>query len=226
MSPPAPSHPDSPDAPQRAGMLAIVALLEQHGFNRGTTGNVSCRVGGDILVTPTGGNSANLTPDRLVLLSPAGKVRGGGVPSSEWHMHLAILAAFPHVNAVIHTHADACVALSCLRRPVPAFHYMVAGFGGNDVPCADYATFGSEALAASAVRALAGRKACLLANHGMIAVAGTLRGAFDLTAKLETLARQYLLARQAGEPVIIPDDEMERVHARYAAGYGGAGPAS
>lgn len=200
----------------RAELLAVMALLEQRGFNQGSTGNVSCRVGEGILISPTGGNSTNTTSDGLVLLSPDGSVKAGGAPSSEWHMHLAIYAARPRVGAVVHTHADACVALSCLRRPIPAFHYMVAGFGGNDIPCADYATFGTAALADAAVRALAGRKACLLANHGMLAVAQSLRAAFDLAVKLETLARQYLLACQAGTPVTIPDDEMERVRARYA----------
>lgn len=204
----------------RDDMVEFVRQLEARGYNQGTTGNISCRTPDGILITPTGCNAASLRPDGLVLLRPDGSVSGAGRPSSEWHMHLAVLDAFPHVGAVIHTHADACVALSCLRRPIPAFHYMVASFGGNDVPCADYATFGTAELAASAVRALQGRKACLLANHGMLAIAPTLKGAFDLTAKLETLARQYLLACQAGDPVIISDEEMERVHARYAMGYG------
>jgi len=212
------------EAALRASMLDVVSLLEQKGFNQGTTGNVSCRVDGGMLITPTGGNAGNLSTERIVRLDNRGTVVGAGTPSSEWHMHAAILAAFPAAEAVVHTHADACVALSCLRRPIPAFHYMVASFGGNSIPCADYATFGTPALAESAVRALAGHKACLLANHGMVAVGKNLRAAFDLTAKLETLARQYLLACQAGDPVIISDEEMARVHGRYAAGYGLAQP--
>lgn len=205
----------------RASMIEIVALLEQKGYNQGTTGNVSCRFDRGLLITPTGARSATLSPQGIVQIDDEGHVVGTGSPSSEWHMHAAILKAFPNVGAVVHTHADACVALSCLRRPIPAFHYMIAGFGGNSVPCADYATFGTPALADSAVRALTGRKACLLANHGMIAVGDTLKTAFDLTAKLETLARQYILACQAGNPVIIADEDMVGVHARYA-GYGQA----
>ncbi|CDZ47793.1 class II aldolase/adducin family protein [Neorhizobium galegae] len=201
----------------RQALLSIVALLEDKGFNHGSSGNVSCRIGDDILITPTGGNSANMTPERLVRLDRHGETVGEGMPSSEWHMHLAILNAYPHVQAVIHTHADACVALSCLARPIPAFHYMIASFGGNDVPCAPYATFGTRALADGAVAALKTRKACLLANHGMIVVGTSLQQAFDLTVKLETLARQYILARQAGEPAILSDDEMERVLERYKA---------
>lgn len=199
----------------REKLLAAVKLLEDKGFNHASTGNLSCRDGEEILITPTGGNSANLTPERIVRLTREGSVVGDGIPSSEWHMHIAILKAFPHANAVVHTHADACVALSCLRRHIPAFHYMVAGFGGADIRCARYATFGSADLAASAVEALQGRTACLLANHGMIAMGKSLEAAITTTIKLETLARQYLLALGAGEPVLIDDEEMSRVGARY-----------
>lgn len=207
------------EAELRHLLLDIVARLEDKGFNHGSSGNVSCRLDDDILITPTGGNSGNLAPERLVRLDRDGETVGNGIPSSEWHMHLAILNAYPHVQAVIHTHADACVALSCLAKPIPAFHYMIASFGGNDVPCAPYATFGTRALADGAVAALAARKACLLANHGMIVVGTSLQQALDLTVKLETLARQYILARQAGEPAILPDDEIVRVLERYK-GYG------
>lgn len=199
----------------RRSLLDVVARLEEKGFNHGSSGNVSCRLGDDILITPTGGNSANLTQERLVRLDRNGETVGEGIPSSEWHMHLAILKAYPRVEAVIHTHADACVALSCLAKPIPAFHYMIASFGGSDVPCAPYAIFGTQALADGAVEVLRDRKACLLANHGMIAIGASLRSAFDLTVKLETLARQYIMARQAGEPMILSQDEMARVHERY-----------
>lgn len=203
----------------RKTMLDVVTKLEEKGFNHGSSGNVSCRIDDDVLVTPTGGNSANMTSERLVRLDRHGETIGGGIPSSEWHMHLAILNAYPDVQAVIHTHADSCVALSCLAKSIPAFHYMIGSFGGNDVLCAPYATFGTRALADGAVAALKDRKACLLANHGMIVAGISLQQALDLTVKLETLARQYILARQAGEPVILPDDEIARVLERYK-GYG------
>ncbi|MET3578173.1 L-fuculose-phosphate aldolase [Mesorhizobium robiniae] len=199
----------------KQSILSVVRRLEDKGFNHVSTGNVSCRAGNGILITPTGGNSGNMSADRLVQIDYDGSVAGEGVPSSEWHMHVSILRAFPAANAVIHTHADACVALSCLRKPIPAFHYMVAGFGGEDIRCARYATFGTADLAASAVEALQNRTACLLANHGMIAMGKTLDAAFNATVKLETLARQYLLALQAGEPVLLPAEEMARVGARY-----------
>ena len=111
--------------------------------------------------------------------------------------------------------ADACVALACLRRPLPSFHYMVAAFGGADVRCARYATFGTVDLGSSAVEALKDRTACLLANHGMIAIGKTLEAAFQTTVKLETLARQYLMALQGGAPVLLPEEEMARVGKRY-----------
>jgi ribulose-5-phosphate 4-epimerase/fuculose-1-phosphate aldolase len=123
-----------------------------------------------LLITPTGAHSGNLTPERVVLLDRRDDVVGSGVPSSEWEMHTAALRTFPSANAVVHTHGDACVALACLRKPLPAFHYMVAAFGGAEVRCARYATFGTVDLADSAVEALRNRTACLLANHGMIAV--------------------------------------------------------
>jgi L-fuculose-phosphate aldolase len=130
-------------------------------------------------------------------------------------MHTAHLAHLSAANAVIHTHADACVALACACRPLPAFHYMVAAFGGAEVRCAPYATFGTADLAASAVEMLKDRTACLLANHGMVAIGKTLEAAFQNTVKLETLARQYLMALQAGEPVLLPAEEMARVGERY-----------
>jgi len=202
------------DEPRRS-ILAVVRKLEDKGFNHVSTGNVSCRSGNAILITPTGGNSGNMTPERIVQIDYDGNVAGEGVPSSEWHMHMAILRAYPAAKAVVHTHADACVALSCLRRSIPAFHYMVAGFGGEDIRCARYATFGTADLARSAVEALENRTACLLANHGMIAMGKSLEAAFNATVKLETLARQYLLALQSGEPVLLPADEMARVGKRY-----------
>ncbi|MEW6632357.1 MAG: class II aldolase/adducin family protein [Pseudomonadota bacterium] len=201
------------DTPRHA-IVETVRRLQDHGFNHGNSGNVSCRTSGGMLITPTGANGANLTPSRLVNVDPEGTAIGG-LPSSEWHMHAAILRAYPAANAVIHTHADACVALSCLRRSLPPFHYMVAAFGGTDVRCARYATFGTADLGTSAVEALEDRTACLLANHGMIAIGKTLEAAFQTTVKLETLARQYLMALQGGEPVLLPEDEMARVGKRY-----------
>jgi L-fuculose-phosphate aldolase len=151
----------------------------------------------------------------MVLLTPAGDAIGPGVPSSEWSMHLAIYRHYPQAFAVVHTHSDACVALACQQRALPAFHYMLAGFGGDDVRCATYATFGTDALADAAVDALRDRSACLLANHGMICHAATIEKAVAGAAKLETLARQYWMSAQLGTPTVLDAAEMARVRERY-----------
>lgn len=203
------------DNASRAAIVATVRQLEDRGLNHGSSGNVSLRSAGGVLITPTGCNGSTLTDEGVVLLDTQAKAVGAGAPSSEWHMHVSILHAYPGINAVIHTHADACVALSCLHKPLPAFHYMVAAFGGDDVRCARYATFGTPDLAAAAVEALRGRTACLLANHGMVAVGKTLEAAVAATIKLETLTRQYLLALQGGEPVLLDKVEMAKVRERY-----------
>lgn len=199
----------------RREVVEAVARLEAIGFNQGSSGNVSCRLGERMMITPTGANAASLTPEKLVVVDLEGAVEGSGLPSSEWQMHAEIFKARSVAQAVVHTHADACVALSCLREALPPFHYMIAGFGGNDVRCARYEAFGSKALALAAVEALEGRSACLLANHGMIAFASSVAQAVGQTIKLETLVRQYLMTRQVGTPVLLSDAEMEAVRERY-----------
>jgi L-fuculose-phosphate aldolase len=203
------------EAAKRAAVVAAVRALEEQGLNHGSSGNVSVRHEDGLLVTPTGARAATLGPEGVVRLALDGTVRGPGVPSSEWRFHTELTRRRAEVGAVVHTHADACVALSCLRRPIPPFHYMVASFGGTTVPCARYEPFGSDALAEAAVEASAGHRACLLANHGMIVTGRDLAHALDLAVKLETLARQYILARQAGEPVLLSEAEMAEVHRRY-----------
>lgn len=201
----------------RQSIVNAVKFLEDKGLNHGSSGNVSVRNGDGVLITPTGGRSSWLTPDTIVDLSFDGKVRGAGTPSSEWRFHTDILRQRPEANAVVHTHADACVALSCLRKPIPAFHYMIASFGGDEIPCSRYEPFGSGALADAAIEAIEGHFACLLANHGMIVMGRDLQHALDLAFKLETLARQYILACQAGVPVLLGNEDMTVVHGRYKA---------
>jgi L-fuculose-phosphate aldolase len=137
-------------------------------------------------------------------------------PSSEWEMHAAIYRAFPAAACIVHTHADACTALSCLGRPLPPFHYMVVQFGGPDVRCAPYVTFGTADLAAHAVTALQGRTACLLGNHGMILYAGDPQQALARTLLLETLCRQYLLALAAGKPRLLAAEEITAAQQRFS----------
>jgi L-fuculose-phosphate aldolase len=199
----------------RENIVHVVRKLEELGLNSGSVGNVSCRFGDHVLITPTGAHSGTLTADRVVKIGYDGEVKGDGIPSSEWELHTEVLRAYPTAQSVDHTHADHCVALACLREPIPAFHYMIAGFGGNDVRCADYAAFGSTALSAAVVAALKDRSACLLANHGMVVHGKSLDHALTTAVELETLARQYLLARQGGTPVLLTEGDMQEVHRRY-----------
>ncbi len=199
----------------RAALIAATETLDASGMNVGTTGNISVRTRDGMLITPTGIATRALRPEQMVPMPLDGSWDAPFKPSSEWEMHAEIYKAFPDAGAVVHAHPDHCVALSCLREPLPLFHYMVAGFGGDDVRCSDYALFASSDLAKAAVAALKDRTACLLANHGMIAFAGDLDTALVRTVKLETLARQYLLARGAGTPVLIGESELAAIRGRY-----------
>ena len=190
--------------------------MNASGLNQGTSGNVSVRRGDGMLVTPSGVPYDETTPDMLVEVGADGAWRGPLKPSSEWRMHLAIYADRPEAGAVVHVHSPYATALSCHRRGIPAFHYMVAAAGGPDIRCADYATFGTEALSGAMAAALAGRAACLLANHGQIAFGPTLDKALWLAGEVETLARQYLLALGLGAPVELDGAEMDRVLALFA----------
>jgi L-fuculose-phosphate aldolase len=203
----------------REGIVESSRKAERQHLNSGTAGNISVRCKDRMLITPTGVRVSDLAMDKIVLMDFDGTVDGTWRPSSEWMMHAAIYKAFPQAAAVVHTHSDHCVAIACLREAIPPFHYMLASFGGDDVPCAEYAPFGSPELAAAAVAALKDRSACLLANHGAICFGESLPAALAKAAKLETLARQYWLARSIGAPVLLHADEMSEVQARYQ-GYG------
>lgn len=195
-----------------AASRASVAL----GLNSGTVGNFSLRHGAGMLITPTGIAPEALQAGQIVEVSLDGRWQGDWRPSSEWAIH-ARLYETTAAGAVVHAHPDHCVALAAMRRPIPPFHYMVAGFGGEEIPCADYACFGSAELAETVVRALGTTYfACLMANHGVVTIAGSLDTALARAQKLETLARQYLLALSAGTPVLLTHDELAAVKARYA----------
>ncbi|MGF9763665.1 class II aldolase/adducin family protein [Microvirga sp. 0TCS3.31] len=203
----------------RGGIVEASREADRQHLNSGTAGNISVRCKDRMLITPTGVRVSDLTMDKIVLTDFEGTFEGTWRPSSEWMMHAAIYKAIPEAGAVVHTHSDHCVAIACLREAIPSFHYMLASFGGSDVPCAEYAPFGSPELAAAAVTALKDRSACLLANHGAICFGESLPVALAKAAKLESLARQYWLARAIGAPVLLDASEMSEVHARYK-GYG------
>lgn len=208
----------------RTDTVAVAQAIDKAGFCPSKSGNVSARTEAGFLITPSGLPYAQTTPEDLIELSLDGTVLSGArKPSSEWPFHLAIYKARPEAQAIVHTHSPRATALSATRRGIPAFHYMIALCGGADVRCAEYATFGTPELAENAVRALEGRKAVLLANHGVIALGASLAGAHQIVAEVENLAGQYLDILAAGlEPVILDEAEMARVSAKFA-GYGKVG---
>ncbi|HVT06939.1 MAG TPA: class II aldolase/adducin family protein [Polyangia bacterium] len=203
----------------RREVLATVGWLVERRLYTGTSGNVSCRIAGGFVVTPTGIACDALAAGDMVPVGDDGRVRGDRLPSSEWRLHRDIYARRPEVGAVVHTHSPFATALSSLRRPVPAFHYMVAKTGGAQLRCARYATYGTDALSRNALAALDGRRACLLANHGVVALGADLASARLLAEEIELLALQWVVARAVGSPVILPAVEMARVAQKFA-GYG------
>lgn len=204
---------------ERDELLAVMQKLSQLGLNRGTSGNASVRVEGGFLVTPSGMHVDDMIAGDMVTMNFEGEATGERRPSSEWHFHLDILRQRPEINAVVHTHATFATTLACLRKGLPPFHYMIAVAGGDSIRCAPYALFGTEALSHAAVKALEGRRACLLANHGMIALGSTLRQALDVAVEVESLCEQYLRALQVGEPVLLNSHEMSEVFEQFK-GYG------
>ncbi len=192
----------------RLRLIAAARGLPTSGLTRNTSGNVSHRLAAGMLITPTGMTYDRLEPDDIVNLDWSGNPRGSRLPSSEWRFHRDILRVRPDVNVVLHAHPPYATALACHRLGIPPFHYMVAKLGGADIRCAPYATFGTAALSEHAVEALADRKACLLANHGIIALGSDFETALALGVEVETLAQMYLHARILGEPVLLDAEEM------------------
>ncbi len=200
----------------RAAAVAAVHQLDALGMNRGSTGNLSLRVGEGMLITPTGMGAEDLRPQDLVWLGWDGTQRGDWRPSSEWHFHQAIYRVRPDLHAVLHTHSTHAAALACLRRELPAFHYMVAVAGGDSVPCVPYHLFGTEELSAAVAGAFADRNACLMANHGLVAGGNTLAKAMKVLQEIESLCEVYLKALAVGEPAVLSKDEMAAVITKFA----------
>lgn len=196
-------------------IIWVCREMNRLGINQGTSGNVSARVPGGFLITPSGLGYDGMTPEQIVEMDLDGGYHGDLLPSSEWRMHQAIYARRPEAQAVLHAHPVSSTALSCLNEGIPAFHYMVGVAGGADIRCAGYATFGTEALSDMMLEALDGRSACLLANHGMICFSRDLNKVLGLAVEVETLARQYLQARSVGSPVILSAAQMDEVLLRF-----------
>ena len=213
------AHDAADDDGLRGEIASAAARLLALGLTQGTSGNLSARVEGGMLITASAVPYDAFGPSDVVRLDLAGDPVApppGRRPSTEWRMHAAILAARGDVNAIVHTHSPWATALSCLRRDIPAFHYMVAIAGGSTIRCAEYATFGTAALADAVVEALGDRRACLLANHGLVACGETVTDAMELAGEVEALAAQFARALSVGEPVLLDELEMARVLERFA----------
>lgn len=203
----------------RTQLINTARAMQPAGLNRGTAGNVSVRSGEGFYITPTGMAYEALREDDIPLMALDGTHTGERKPSSEWRFHRDLYASRPEVGAVLHAHSPFAVSLACLRLGIPAFHYMIARFGGDSIRCARYAVFGSEALSAAAMAAIAERKGCLLANHGMLVAGRDLAEALALAIELEELCEQYWRASQLGSPVLLSADEMAEVLDKFK-GYG------
>ncbi|MCP5081496.1 MAG: class II aldolase [Alphaproteobacteria bacterium] len=193
-------------------IIDTAQALAERGLSPGLSGNLSARVAGGMLITPSAMAYDELLPDDIVFVAQDGSVRPGQrKPSNETPFHRAVFAAYPDAHAVLHCHSPKATALACLRKPIPAFHYMVSVAGGDDIRVADYFTPATQQLAEATVKALEGRKACLLANHGQVAFGNSLEEALALACEVENLASMYLDALSAGEPQILSAAEMADV---------------
>lgn len=206
------------EAKLRARMVEVMRAMDARGLNRGTSGNVSARLGDGMLVTPSGVTPERLTPEAMVFVAaddaiPEGQLR----PSSEWRMHMQILRRRRDVGGVVHCHSRHATILACAGRPIPAVHYMVGVSGGASVPVAPYAAFGSEELADAVVAALDGRNAALMANHGQIAVAPGLGQALAIAEEVEEQAAVYWGCLAIGGPNLLSDSQMDEILARFRA---------
>jgi L-fuculose-phosphate aldolase len=200
----------------RDEIIAVTHSLDAAGLVPNKSGNVSCRLPDGFAITPAGVPYRALLPAHIVTLPLDGSMAPMEPrPSSEWRMHAAIYRARPDVMAIVHTHSPDATALAAAGRGIPPFHYMIA-LAGGDVRCMPYATFGTEELAATAVRGLEGRRACLLGNHGVMAIGNTLARAHAVAVEVENLAGEYLAMLSAGlEPLLLDDAEIQKVVAKF-----------
>lgn len=212
---------DMQETDLRSSIVAACRAMNASGLNQGTSGNISLRFKGRMFITPSAVPYDDMGPGDIVnmALDDSSDWTGPHPPSSEWRFHFDILNARPDANAIVHAHPVHATALAMLGHAIPAVHYMIAAFGGNSVRCAPFAVFGTQDLSNHAVTALKDRTACLLANHGTIALGDTLDRALWRAHELETLAHQYTIALQAGEPVILSDEAIDQTLAKFA-GYG------
>ncbi|MDR3373832.1 MAG: class II aldolase/adducin family protein [Ancalomicrobiaceae bacterium] len=199
----------------REDIIATCKRMNASGLNIGSAGNLSVRIAGGLLITPSGIAYDTMRPEQIVEMDDEGRYYGDFVPSSEWRFHYDILKARPDVNVVLHSHATNCSILACCRLDIPAIHYMVGVSGGNIIKCSDYAPFGTKALSVAALAALEDRMACLLGNHGVIALGKSTAAAFNVLQEVDNLARLYIGTLQIGKSVILSEADMNVVLQRF-----------
>ncbi len=201
----------------RQAVIATARAVSTKGLSVALSGNVSARSERGFFITPTGASYDELEPSDIVEMGLDGATLDSRrSPSSEWRFHAALYARRPEVGAVVHTHSTFATTLACLRRSIPSFHYMVAAAGGREIPCAPYATYGTQALSEHVVETLGDRGATLLANHGLVTVGSDLPRALRLAEEVEELAKQYWHALAVGDPVLLTREEMDAALERYA----------
>jgi L-fuculose-phosphate aldolase len=204
------------DPDLRAAVISGCRDLTRLGLTYGTSGNVSVRRdAASFFVSPTGVAYDTLAAEDVPLVTVQGAWYGRRRPSSEWRFHRDIMAARAEVGAIVHTHSRHATALACTGRGIPAFHYMVAVAGGEDIRCAPYHPFGTQELSDAALTALAGRMACLLAHHGVIALGSDLAAALKLAGEVESLAAQYCTALALGNVGLLDAAQMQTVIEKF-----------
>ena len=177
----------------------------------GSEGNISCKFGKKIFITPSGIETLKLHYDDISELDLSGNILNKKKPSSEVLMHLSIYKNRPNIDSIVHCHSVWASILSCQRIRIPAFHYMVAEFGGRDIKCAKYATFGSSRLAKNVLNVLKDREGCLLANHGQLTVGKSLDNAFNLAIALEKISKQFFFCNLSSQTKYLENSEMDKV---------------
>ncbi|NBX84518.1 MAG: class II aldolase [Gammaproteobacteria bacterium] len=199
----------------RVQLCQVMYDLMQQGMNKGSSGNASCRVEGGFLITPSALSPLDMKPEDIVFLNFDGEILEGKKPSSEWRFHKDIYLSRPEVGGIVHTHSMYSTTLACMHKDIPSFHYMIAMAGGDSIRCAPYALFGSQELSNYAIEALRERWACLLANHGLIALGENLKKAYDMSIEVENLSEQYWRLLQTDNMHILSSSQMLEVIERF-----------
>jgi len=202
---------------EREQVIEYSLKLLSEGLTNGTAGNVSIfnREEGLVAISPTGVNYSELTPEMISIVDLEGKLIEGLKPSSELEMHMILYRNREDVNAVIHTHPVYTTVLACLRQDLPAIDYMIAVTGATKVKCAEYASYGTKELAENAYKAMGSSLAVILANHGLTTAGKDIANAFNITVQVEYISNLYIKARNIGEPIILPDNEMNSMLERF-----------